>query len=250
MKNTMNREIKLILLIIFNIIICTKIISCSPNNRIIQIIKQKYKKYNLLKCIEGNFTNSGNNEYIVFFEDPAKRYEGNENLPPKINKVFIFIFNNSNLINEIKLDIFSSGYREYDLEIIKNINNVFGPWHDYCYIKDFNRNGFDEIVFFSISGRDFVVYFIEYKNEKFEYVLKSPDYEILVDIEAVDNEQEKYIKIYLPIPVDLSEEDLPEDYIMPAQPYDKDHFLWQKYVWSEAKGIYDIVESGLYPIGK
>jgi hypothetical protein len=130
-------------------------------------IKSVYPSYILLSYYNGNFTNSSYEEYIAFYNDPKHQYEKNK--PQNIDHVVVLVYKSGTLLNKYELsdlDVWSVGYDELHMKIIKNAIG-FGKLHDYIYIGDYNSNGLDEILFFQLGGSFFLPKIIEFNGAEF-----------------------------------------------------------------------------------
>src|SRR3989304_6510915 len=85
-----------------------------------QFFKDEYPKYNLLYYQKGDFTHLGNEEYVVFYEDPSSRYEKEK--PPSINKVVVFSLTNRLFLNKYELiNVRSLGYDDFETKLIRGL---------------------------------------------------------------------------------------------------------------------------------
>lgn len=115
--------------------------------------------------IEGNFTNSGHKEVLVFFNGKHRR----ENLETK--KTQLFVINEMNNI----LEIYNVPYTNYivnNRSFIKEIDK-FEITFNNAVITDFNRNGKLEIINFEGAGSVFQFFICEFKNGNFEHICQT-----------------------------------------------------------------------------
>lgn len=120
--------------------------------------------------IEGNFTNSGYKEVLVFFNGKHRR----ENVETK--KTQLFVINEMNNI----LEIYNVPYTNYivnNRSFIKEIDK-FEITFNNAVITDFNRNGKLEIINFEGAGSVFQFFICEFKNNNFEIICQNYDPEL------------------------------------------------------------------------
>jgi hypothetical protein len=197
------------------------------------VFKAPFKKLNLLHYAKGNFTGSGKDEYIVFYEDLSRRYEQDQR---NIDKIVIFTMINSEKSKTYEINEESVAYDAEALRIITNKTLHFGRWDGYCRIADYNENGLDEVMFFTLAGLGFFVNIYEYYNGKMECVLKSPPtYTLTVSgVETITKNNKKYIKIYGSGGGEKPGKIIPKGY--------RD---WYLYSWNKEKEKYEIIDSGI-----
>jgi hypothetical protein len=196
--------------------------------------KEQFKKLNLLHYAKGNFTGSGKDEYIVFYEDPRRRYEPDQR---NIDKIMIFTMVDTGRPKLYEINDESSG--PYDAEALRIATNKklhFGQWDGYCRIADYNKNGLDEVMFFGLAGLGFFVNIYEYHNGTMERVLESPPtYSLTISgIEAITKNNKKYIKVYGSGGGEKPGKIIPRGY--------RD---WYLYSWDREKGRYEIIDKGV-----
>ena len=115
--------------------------------------------------IEGNFTNSGHKEVLVFFNGKHRR----ENA--EFKKTQLFVINEMNNI----LEIYKVPYTNYivnNRSFIKEIDK-FEITFNNAVITDFNRNGKLEIINFEGAGSVFQFFICEFKNGNFEHICQT-----------------------------------------------------------------------------
>ncbi|MCJ7547580.1 MAG: hypothetical protein MUP30_12305 [Deltaproteobacteria bacterium] len=198
------------------------------------VFKEQFKKLNLLHYTKGNFTGSGKDEYIVFYEDPRRRYEPDQR---NIDKIMIFTMVDTGRPKLYEINDESSG--PYDAEALRIVTNKklhFGQWDGYCRIADYNKNGLDEVMFFDLAGLGFFVNIYEYHNGTMERVLESPPtYSLTISgIETITKNNKKYIKVYGSGGGEKPGKIIPRGY--------RD---WHGYSWNREKGKYEIVDTGV-----
>ena len=127
--------------------------------------------YEIITKLEGNFTNSGYKEVVVFFNGQLKEH----------NKVStrdarVFIVDNENLI----LNVYELYYRHLqpfpqtpsDSLHIKEIDKFEITFKD-AIITDFNGNGLLEFIYFVPEGSVTTFYIEEFKNGSFEHICQN-----------------------------------------------------------------------------
>ena len=193
-----------------------------------QFFKDEYPKYNLLYYQKGDFTHLGNEEYVVFYEDPSSRYEKEK--PPSINKVVVFSLTNRLFLNKYELiNVRSLGYDDFETKLIRGLKVDRQEWNGFCYVGDFNDNSFDEIIFFGVYGSTFIVNIYEFQNKNFEQVLKYPGESPLSNAETREDDKRKLFIIY-----DSGGPDLP-----------RGKRNWYRMSWNEKSNKYEIAEKGI-----
>ncbi len=190
------------------------------------VFREQFKHLNLLHYRKGNFTGSGKEEYIVFYDDPSQRYESAQR---NIDKIMIFTKIDTGWPKLYEINDSTMG--PYDAEALRIINNKklqFGTWDGYCRITDYNENG--------LAGLGFFVNIYEYHNEKMESVLESPPTysHVISDVETINKNNMKYIKVYGSGGGEKPGEIVPEGY--------RD---WYLYSWNKEKGKYEIIDRGV-----
>ena len=127
--------------------------------------------YEIITKLEGNFTNSGYKEVVVFFNGQLKEH----------NKVStrdarVFIVDNENFI----LNVYTLYYRHlqpfpqtppYSLHI-KEIDKFESTFKD-AIITDFNGNGLLEFIYFVPEGSVTTFYIEEFKNGSFKHICQT-----------------------------------------------------------------------------
>jgi hypothetical protein len=199
------------------------------------VFEEQFKKLNLLHYAKGNFTGSGKDEYIVFYEDPSNKYEEKQK-ERDINKIMIFTMVNTGRPKLYEINDSSFAYDDWNLKIITNNRLLFGTWDGYCRLADYNENGLDEVMFFGLAGLGFFVDIYEYHNEKMECVLESPPtYSLTISgIETIIEKNKKYIKVYGSGGGEKQGKIIPKGY-----------WDWYLYSWNKEKGKYEIIDKGI-----
>lgn len=161
-----------------------------------QFFKDTYSKYNLLYFQTGNFTEVGNEDYIVFYEDPRNRNTDHVEIK-NIDKIVIFSFKNKAFLNKYEImNAWSFGYDEYHKKIIDELKIQNVNWNGYCYIGDFNKNGLDEIIFFGLSGMIFTANIYEFHDNQMKIVLQYPSATSIFKIETYGEGKQRSFIIY------------------------------------------------------
>lgn len=217
-RNFIKSELKIIYILISFLIVFNSYSNVDLNS----LFADQLKGYKLLHFKKDNFTNSGRDEYIVFYkEDKASDNNNND-----IDKVCVFIIKNNKITTSYDLQAWSISYKKRDLQIINSNSADLGKWDGYCYVNDINNNGVNEIIFFCSSGIGINVNIYEFKNNNFKIVLNGPEDGILSKIETEVISNKKTIKLY-------------GDYFKENK---KLYRYWYRYVWIEKKGIYGFIE--------
>lgn len=240
----MKQTKRLILLLVFFLI--SPLWGCDANKRedtptklsteIPEAFKEQFKKLNLLHYKKGNFTGSGKDEYIVFYENPAHTAHRDKAGKQDIAKIMIFSMMGTEQPKLYEINDSSLAFDDWTLKIITNEKLQFGSWDGYCRIADYNENGLEEVMFFGLAGLGFFVDIYEYQNGKMECVLESPPtYTLTISgIETIIKKNKKYIKIYGSGGSEKPGEIAPEGY--------RD---WYLYSWNKGKGVYEIIKKGI-----
>ena len=144
----------------------------ATDENFVKILNERNNFYDYeIDCkIEGNFTNSGHKEVLVFFNGKHRR----ENVETK--KTQLFVINEMNNI----LEIYNVPYTNYIVDnrsFIKEIDK-FEITFNNAVITDFNRNGKLEIINFEGAGSVFQFFICEFKNNNFEIICQNYDPEL------------------------------------------------------------------------
>ena len=123
--------------------------------------------------IEGNFTNSGHKEVLVFFNGKHKKH--NES---RFWDALVFIVDDENII----LNVYDLYYRPLPPTPpkhphIKEIDKFEITFED-AIITDFNGNGLLEFIYFVPEGSVTTFYIEEFKNGSFEHICQNYDPEL------------------------------------------------------------------------
>jgi len=206
---------------------------CSAEN-ITDALAHGFPTYTVLDYRQGNFTNSGKEEYVVFMEKKDKDKEITVTL---IDKVCVAIVNDNRIerVYEIKGLNGISGLDHSELEVAADKKVNWGGWNGFCCVRDFNGNGLDEILFFQLTGMSFLPYVFEYHDGEIKLILDPPQTysEIIKRFEAIEQGNERYIMIWGWGVDDKNVND-------PNGKRD-----WYKYVWNAKIGKYQIVDKGI-----
>jgi len=120
--------------------------------------------------VEGNFTDSGYNEILGFYQNKSSMInEGSEIY--SIDKTYCFILNKDNeIIKQVEVPFATLQYNK-----IFNIDRMpldqLGERIPFGAISDFNKNGHDELYLYSLSGIGIYPIFLEFKNDEFLQIL-------------------------------------------------------------------------------
>ena len=164
----MKNRIMCILSIIMFSIIC---LSCTKNltleQKMVKYEEHVHKrwKYNIDSTFEGNFTDSGYREILVFFNIVHKK----ENAKSKETRLFV-IDNNDTIVN-----VYTVNYRNFkvdDQNFIKEID-IFDIKYNNAVITDFNGNGMLEFIYFDWAGSTLDFYIEEFKGDRFQNIAPS-----------------------------------------------------------------------------
>lgn len=132
--------------------------------------KHKRWKHTIDSTLEGNFTDSGYREILVFFNLVLK------NDTVKLNESKLFIVDkNEKILSEY--DLFYYNYIVDDRNFIKEIDK-FDIAFNNAVITDFNKNGKLELIYFAGEGSVFTFYIEEFKNGKFQHICQTYDGEL------------------------------------------------------------------------
>jgi len=196
------------------------------------LFEQSYPGYTLLDYRKGNFTNSGKAEYVIFLESKDKDKQITVTL---IDEAYVVVVGANGIEKSYAVKDLKGLYDyAHFLPYITDKRVNWGKWDGFCYVRDFNGNGLDEILFFKVTGMSFLPYIFEYRNGKMRVILDPPPTysNIMMQFEAVE-ETKKYIKIW----------GWGNDEKNANDPNGKRD--WYKYVWNERMDKYQIVDKGL-----
>lgn len=151
--------------------------------------------------IEGNFCNSGEREIIGFYQ--VKSTLVIEDKPYNVlQQVYCFIINEQTgsvlQAYEIPLEVISEFSEDNNLTSMPGDalgNSVEWLGYTIGYAGDFNRNGRDELSFYSLSGMGFIPWFCEFSPDanEFKQILEYPNPVGHVTILGIDPEQKKFL---------------------------------------------------------
>lgn len=144
---------------------CTK--QLSIEQKMIQYEERTHKcwKYEISSTLEGNFTNSGYKEILVFFNRERKK----ENVKDEETRLFV-IDNNERIQSEYFLYCRNSIVDERNF--IKEID-IFDIKYNNAVITDFNGNGMLEFIYFDWAGSTLDFYIEEFKGDRFQNIAPS-----------------------------------------------------------------------------
>lgn len=199
-------------------------LSASPAE-IPSILAGAFPEMRLLSYRSGHFTPKGETEYVVFFNESDDK---NSTFADTIDKVIVVGIKNKTIKYSHECITATLPYPKWALDCIKNPRLNFGKWDGYCYVSDFNENGFDEILFFSLTGMSFEPFIFEYSNDRMAVVLSPPPltWNIILRMETFIDDGEKYIKIW------------GESETITSKP------SWFIFVWDSMRNMYAIIATG------
>jgi len=118
--------------------------------------------------IEGNFTNSGHKEVLVFFNGKHKKHNESRSWD-----ALVFIVDEQNEIVN-----FYQSFKLYQKKPLSNFNFIkeidkFEIKFDNAVITDFNGNGLLEFIYFESAGSVYQFFICEFKNGNFEYICQT-----------------------------------------------------------------------------
>lgn len=124
--------------------------------------------YEIDSKVEGNFTNSGYKEILVFFNGKHKKH--NES---RFWDALIFSVDEQNEIVN-----FYQSLKLYKKKPLSNFNFIkeidkFEIKFDNAVITDFNGNGLLEFIYFESAGSVYQFFICEFKNGNFEYICQT-----------------------------------------------------------------------------
>ena len=124
--------------------------------------------YEIDSKVEGNFTNSGYKEILVFFNGKHKKH--NES---RFWDALVFIVDEQNEIVN-----FYKSFELYKKKPLSNFNFIkeidkFEIKFDNAVITDFNGNGLLEFIYFESAGSVYQFFICEFKNGNFEYICQN-----------------------------------------------------------------------------
>jgi hypothetical protein len=165
------------------------------------LIENFDSRFTLRLSIEGEFCNSGEREIIGFYQwkSTLALNGGNNNV---LHIAYCFIINER---TESVLQVYEvpiGGIYEFDEtdNLTSMPGDVLGrsvEWLGYTigYAGDFNRNGREELNFYSLSGMGFIPWFCEFSpdSDEFTQILEYPNPVGMVIILAIDPEQKKIL---------------------------------------------------------
>lgn len=118
--------------------------------------------------LEGNFTNSGFREILVFFNGKHKKHNELRSWD-----ALVFIVDEQNEIVN-----FYQSFKLYQKKPLSNFNFIkeidkFEIKFDNAVITDFNGNGLLEFIYFESAGSVYQFFICEFKNGNFEYICQT-----------------------------------------------------------------------------
>lgn len=151
----------LFLLTIFFSVFCESSLSEKQKSAVInEIIKKaKPEESSYLDSYKGNFTGSGEDEFLIFL---GRKYKESEKRQPSIRKTIVAVFSNEELISIHNVPYFTS----IDKRCYESGNLGLGISQG--WINDFNGNGLDEFFFAEPSGSYLIWEIFEFVDGKFK----------------------------------------------------------------------------------
>ncbi len=148
-------------------------------------LKTKNLEYKVLDYIKGNFTDSGKEEYIVFFTAPLTEKElATENFKKEyryVKYIGCLILENDKVSKMYEISDISGPFTPS----VNKITN-FGKAFSLGWVADFNQNGKNEIFFDCLNYSEFNFFSVEFFDNKF---IKIPITNHMWNIESVDWEK-------------------------------------------------------------
>jgi len=140
--------------------------------------------------IEGNFTNSGHKEVLVFFNGKHKKHNESRSW----DALVFIVDENNEIVN------FYKSLNLYKKKPLSNFNFIkeidkFEIKFDNAVITDFNGNGLLEFIYFESAGSVYQFFICEFKNNNFEIICQNYDPELNIpglynyDLEHFDFEE-------------------------------------------------------------
>ena len=164
------RYLGTILLFVFILCGCTQKTFFATDENFIKIMNNEdnFFDYEIDSKIEGNFTNSGHKEILVFFNGKHKKH--NE---LRFRDALVFIVDENNEIVN-----FYQSLKLYKKKPLSNFNFIkeidkFEIKFDNAVITDFNGNGLLEFIYFESAGSVYQFFICEFKNGNFEYICQN-----------------------------------------------------------------------------
>ena len=159
-----------IILFCFIICGCTQKTFFATDENFIKIMTRTDEDFNYeIDCkIEGNFTNSGHKEVLVFFNGKHKKHNESRSWD-----ALVFIVDEQNEIVN-----FYQSFKLYQKKPLSNFNFIkeidkFEIKFDNAVITDFNGNGLLEFIYFESAGSVYQFFICEFKNGSFEYICQT-----------------------------------------------------------------------------
>ena len=149
---------------------CTQKTFFATDENFIKIMTRTDEDFNYeIDCkIEGNFTNSGHKEVLVFFNGKHKKHNESRSWD-----ALVFIVDEQNEIVN-----FYQSLKLYKKKPLSNFNFIkeidkFEIKFDNAVITDFNGNGLLEFIYFESAGSVYQFFICEFKNGSFEYICQT-----------------------------------------------------------------------------
>ena len=204
-----------------------------------EVLGKTLPGYILLHYREGNFTGSGLKEYVAFYKD-EKEDEMVKKEPDwgrSIEKVIVTILKGDAVIQlfDLKATSFLPQNDKLLNSIITNYKVGLTEWDNFCYVKDLNKDGLDDIIFFYLTGMGTSLQIYQYniQTKDIEKVLDGPPNHLLRKIEVREDKNQNIIRLY-------------DEYWIsgPGTRNSKSKLNWYDYTWNGKEGKYEIIEKG------
>lgn len=162
--------LSVIMLSVFILCGCTQKTFFATDENFIKIMTRTDEDFNYeIDCkIEGNFTNSGYKEVLVFFNGKHKKHNESRSW-----NALVFIVDDENII----LNVYDLYYRPLPPTPPKHLHikeiDKFEITFEDAIITDFNGNGLLEFIYFLPEGSVTNFYIEEFKNGSFERICET-----------------------------------------------------------------------------
>lgn len=124
----------------------------------------KNNKFTAKKIIKSNFTNSGYDEYLAIFNRGKSLDDASFQLEEYVEIFECIIMDNDVPVDSYRID----GIYSQILDLHWHKKNKFSPTFSQGYVADFNKNGFNEILFLCESAPYSECIAIEFTDNHFE----------------------------------------------------------------------------------
>ena len=137
-----------------------------------------------LASYKGNFTGSGKDEFLIFL---GRKYKEKEKRQPSIRNTVVAIFSGEELIVIYKVPYYTS------LDKGCYESGKLGKGTSQGWIKDYNGNGLDELLFTESYGSFMIWETFEFINGRFK---KTFDFPHCIDIKSYDDSKKEITIIH------------------------------------------------------